>query len=150
MFTQFFTFVTFFQTYKDISLQHSYISISFSLVHSISIDRLYSYLYSYKISNIKECCIIIQVCIADVSAEAGSAAVTDLTSSHSSDHVTFIQCDVSAKHSLTTAFEHTISTFCKIDIVFNNAGIADEDNWEKMIQINIGSKFLSFIRSCTT
>ena len=79
------------------------------------------------------------MCIADVSAEAGSAAVTDLTSSHSPDHVTFIQCDVTDKQSLTAAFEHTISAYKTIDIVFNNAGIADEEYWEKMIQINLVS-----------
>ena len=37
------------------------------------------------------------------------------------------------------AFEGTMKTFGGIDIVCNNAGIGDESQWRKMVDINLVS-----------
>ena len=37
--------------------------------------------------------------------------------------------------------KHTISTFGDINMVFNNAGICDEEKWENTIQINLVMSF---------
>lgn len=38
---------------------------------------------------------------------------------------------------LTDAFERTKSEYGRIDIVCNNAGIADEARWRQIIDINL-------------
>lgn len=35
------------------------------------------------------------------------------------------------------AFEKIVEKFKNLDIVVNNAGILDEDNWQKMVAINL-------------
>jgi NAD(P)-dependent dehydrogenase (short-subunit alcohol dehydrogenase family) len=41
------------------------------------------------------------------------------------------------------AFQRTIETFGTVDIVVNNAGIVDESEWEKEVDINlVGHIFL--------
>lgn len=37
----------------------------------------------------------------------------------------------------TDAFQSTIDQFGHLDIVINNAGINNEKNWEKTIQVNL-------------
>lgn len=37
----------------------------------------------------------------------------------------------------TDAFQSTVDTFGRLDIVINNAGINNEKNWEKTIQVNL-------------
>jgi 15-hydroxyprostaglandin dehydrogenase (NAD) len=38
---------------------------------------------------------------------------------------------------VSEAFKETKETFGCIDIVVNNAGITDEEHWEKMVDINV-------------
>jgi hypothetical protein len=38
---------------------------------------------------------------------------------------------------LSEAFQRTIDTFGTLDIVVNNAGILDETEWEKAVDINL-------------
>lgn len=37
----------------------------------------------------------------------------------------------------TDAFQRTVDKFGRLDIVINNAGINNEKNWEKTIQVNL-------------
>jgi NAD(P)-dependent dehydrogenase (short-subunit alcohol dehydrogenase family) len=39
--------------------------------------------------------------------------------------------------SISEAFNKTKDTFGTIDIVVNNAGIIDEDHWDRMVDINV-------------
>ena len=38
---------------------------------------------------------------------------------------------------VTEAFQRTTETFGTLDIVVNNAGILDENEWEKQVDINL-------------
>lgn len=49
----------------------------------------------------------------------------------------FVKADVSNKEELKNAFEKIVEKFKNLDIVVNNAGILDEDNWQKMVAINL-------------
>lgn len=37
------------------------------------------------------------------------------------------------------AFQNTVKKFGRLDIVINNAGINNEKNWEKTIEVNLVS-----------
>lgn len=37
------------------------------------------------------------------------------------------------------AFQNTVEKFGRLDIVINNAGINNEKNWEKTIEVNLVS-----------
>jgi 15-hydroxyprostaglandin dehydrogenase (NAD) len=56
-----------------------------------------------------------------------------------SKSVLSMPCDVTDDKSLRGVFEKTIDEFGSLDIVVNNAGIVDEENWRKMIQINVNA-----------
>ncbi|CAH1991060.1 unnamed protein product [Acanthoscelides obtectus] len=51
--------------------------------------------------------------------------------------VIFLNADVTKGTQLEDAFEKTVQTFKNLDLVFNNAGIADEDRKEEMIALNL-------------
>ncbi|XP_025832267.1 15-hydroxyprostaglandin dehydrogenase [NAD(+)]-like [Agrilus planipennis] len=53
-----------------------------------------------------------------------------------SDKVDFTKADVADKSQLEVGFKKAIQTFNQLDIVINNAGIGDDANYEKQIQIN--------------
>ncbi|KAL3274250.1 hypothetical protein HHI36_015660 [Cryptolaemus montrouzieri] len=77
------------------------------------------------------------VTIADINAEAGEKTVEALRKEFGRDKVIFTKTDVSNKESFEDAFKSTLAAFNNIDILMNNAGIFDEKNYEKLIQINM-------------
>lgn len=62
----------------------------------------------------------IKVAILDVNQQAGDEAVNEL----GSDKTLFIQTDVTSDSSVEAAFEQVLTTFSKVDICINCAGIA--------------------------
>ena len=63
----------------------------------------------------------------------------------------FIQCDVSKEEDVKKMIEKAVETYCKIDILFNNAGIMMPsmeiermplEDWQKTMDINITGTFL--------
>lgn len=78
------------------------------------------------------------VAIVDVDAKNGSEAVKELTETLGFDNkVIFIKTDITNAKEFEEAFEETIKTFKHLDIVFNNAGVVGELNWEKVIAVNL-------------
>ncbi|XP_003390268.1 PREDICTED: 15-hydroxyprostaglandin dehydrogenase [NAD(+)]-like [Amphimedon queenslandica] len=53
------------------------------------------------------------------------------------ENVLCLTCDVTDSTSLRKSFEKVLSHYGSLDIVVNNAGIADEVNWDKMLHINL-------------
>nr|KAG5693340.1 hypothetical protein BaRGS_017633 [Batillaria attramentaria] len=76
-----------------------------------------------------------KVFFCDIIEDLGKATATELQKKYG-DRVSFRLCDVSDSKDLTDAFEAAVSTFGAVDICVNNAGIANEGIWDKMIAIN--------------
>ena len=61
----------------------------------------------------------------------------------------FISCDVGSSKSIDRAVKNIADTYGKIDILFNNAGGGDKDNfpnetddgWEKVLNVNLSGTF---------
>ncbi|GBM54965.1 15-hydroxyprostaglandin dehydrogenase [NAD(+)] [Araneus ventricosus] len=77
----------------------------------------------------------LKVCICDVKEETAIEFLESLPQSER-NNVIFQKCDVTSLEELRSAFEKVISVFGGIDIVINNAGIADEKNWRRTIDVN--------------
>lgn len=96
--------------------------------------------------------------MVDISEKLGRAACTELQNEYSKDKVVFHLCDVTKLEQLVgyvipdfwnydnvslcsipqkSAFAQTKQEFGSIDIVCNNAGIANEDKWQLMLDINL-------------
>lgn len=88
------------------------------------------------------------VVIADSNAIDGNAAVNKLDSGDG--NVVFVSCDVSDKLSVYNLIAQTLSTFGRIDVLVNNAGIfikggaldLDPDDFDKVMAVNIRGAFL--------
>jgi len=72
-----------------------------------------------------------------VAQEIGSAAIA-------------VQCDVSDRASVTSAFASIKSTFGRLDLLFNNAGVVppaalledvQAEDWQRIFDINVGGTF---------
>ncbi|XP_023020854.1 15-hydroxyprostaglandin dehydrogenase [NAD(+)] [Leptinotarsa decemlineata] len=76
------------------------------------------------------------VVIADIDGLKGSEAVDYLNKKYGANKAVFIKTDVTKADQLEAAFKLAISTFKKLDLVINNAGIMNDANWELEIAIN--------------
>nr|XP_015839613.1 PREDICTED: 15-hydroxyprostaglandin dehydrogenase [NAD(+)]-like isoform X3 [Tribolium castaneum] len=65
-------------------------------------------------------------------------SIVDISEAPIADkRVTFIKTDVTCKKQLQAAFDKTVETYNQLDIVVNNAGIVDEFDWKRTIDINL-------------
>ena len=88
------------------------------------------------------------VAIVDINAEQGQAAVEEIESA--GGKVIFIPCNVTRVDDCRSAVEKTVATFGGLHILFNNAGIirranvikTTEDEWDKVMAVNVKSIFL--------
>jgi NAD(P)-dependent dehydrogenase (short-subunit alcohol dehydrogenase family) len=89
-----------------------------------------------------------QVVLSDINEKGGNEILKQIESSKGSAF--FIRADVSNTNECKDLVERTIHKFGKLDIAFNNAGIAGEQNaiadmsiegWGKVIDINLSSVF---------
>ncbi|KAB5519683.1 hypothetical protein DKX38_024002 [Salix brachista] len=89
-----------------------------------------------------------KVVIADIQDELGNSVVELLGSSNS----TYVRCDVTEEAQMKNAVDRAVSTYGKLDIMFNNAGIADDskariiDNemadFERVLKTNVTGVFI--------
>nr|XP_027065976.1 secoisolariciresinol dehydrogenase-like [Coffea arabica] len=89
-----------------------------------------------------------KVAIADIKDELGHSLSDALGSSNS----TYIHCDVTNEDHIKNAVDKTVATYGKLDIMFNNAGIADpnkaqiidneKSDFECVLRINVTGFFL--------
>ncbi|XP_042230223.1 15-hydroxyprostaglandin dehydrogenase [NAD(+)]-like isoform X2 [Homarus americanus] len=79
-----------------------------------------------------------KVCVADVDTATGSATVQELQDQHGADNVIFAHCDVTKDEDFKGAWETTEEKFGKVNLLINNAGIGNEQNWQKTINVNLG------------
>ncbi|XP_071036590.1 15-hydroxyprostaglandin dehydrogenase [NAD(+)] [Parasteatoda tepidariorum] len=76
-----------------------------------------------------------KVCICDIK-ETPNELISDLQKIYKDD-VIYQKCDVSSFSDFKNAFERTKQLFGRIDVVVNNAGIVNELEWKKMIEVNL-------------
>ncbi|GFQ92972.1 15-hydroxyprostaglandin dehydrogenase [Trichonephila clavata] len=77
-----------------------------------------------------------KVCICDLLEDPAKEFIDNLPPEHK-NKVIFQILDVSSFPDFKNAFDTVISTFGRIDMVINNAGMFSEQNFQKVIQVNI-------------
>ncbi|XP_058495488.1 15-hydroxyprostaglandin dehydrogenase [NAD(+)] isoform X2 [Solea solea] len=80
-----------------------------------------------------------KVSVVDLNQSSGEECKKQLDAEFGEGNCSFIQCDVSDGNALKDAFQRTVDQFGRLDIVINNAGINNEKNWEKTIEVNLTS-----------
>ncbi|KAI3688048.1 hypothetical protein L1987_81754 [Smallanthus sonchifolius] len=89
----------------------------------------------------------VKVLIADVQDDQGLSLCKDLV-----NNVMYVHCDVTQDSDVRNAVDTAVSTFGKLDIMFNNAGIlgnldftildSDIDNFRRVFDVNVFGSFL--------
>lgn len=79
------------------------------------------------------------VVILDLPTSNGEAAVAKLIKEFGKNRAIFMPCDVTNAEQMTSCFKKTLNDLKGLDIVINNAGIANEQQWERMIAINFAA-----------
>ncbi|XP_072446497.1 15-hydroxyprostaglandin dehydrogenase [NAD(+)]-like isoform X2 [Chiloscyllium punctatum] len=80
-----------------------------------------------------------KVSLLDISTAVGLKTKTTFDEVYGAQQTMFITCDVTSGNQLKDAFKKTIENFLRLDIVCNNAGIADETNWQRCLDLNLVS-----------
>ncbi|KAK6147243.1 hypothetical protein DH2020_018155 [Rehmannia glutinosa] len=89
-----------------------------------------------------------KIVIADIQDEQGHSVVNSIDPSNS----TFIHCDVTNEDHIKNAVDKAVSTYGKLDIMFNNAGTLDAPkpriidiekmDFERVLSVNVTGVFL--------
>lgn len=77
------------------------------------------------------------VAIVDINEVIGQKAVEEIQQEFGEGKAIFLNHDVSIRTQFEEAFKATINTFQHLDVVINNAGIVNEKNWERTIDVNL-------------
>ncbi|XP_046435296.1 15-hydroxyprostaglandin dehydrogenase [NAD(+)]-like [Neodiprion fabricii] len=77
------------------------------------------------------------VAILDLATSPGVESVRKLNTEFGEGRGIFVVCDVTKDSEFEAAFAKTFEEFGGLDIVVNNAGIANESMWESMIDVNL-------------
>ncbi|XP_011165754.1 15-hydroxyprostaglandin dehydrogenase [NAD(+)]-like [Solenopsis invicta] len=91
----------------------------------------------YKYAEILLCNSAKKVAVVDLPTSNGQNAVATLEDKFGKGRVIFIACDVTKADDLKKAFKKTIDEFKELDILINNAGILNDNVWEKTFDINV-------------
>ncbi|KAK3096864.1 hypothetical protein FSP39_004131 [Pinctada imbricata] len=78
-----------------------------------------------------------QVCLSDVNPHILESTCTELREKYGQDKVHYQVCDVRDDAQVEDLFSKAKSSFSKLDLVVNNAGVVDEQDWLKCIDINL-------------
>ncbi|GCB78525.1 hypothetical protein scyTo_0018616, partial [Scyliorhinus torazame] len=79
------------------------------------------------------------VSLLDANIPVGEATKVDFEQVYGAANILFLPCDVTSENQLKDSFKKTLEKFKRLDIVCNNAGIYDEENWEKCLSLNLVS-----------
>ncbi|KAL5004870.1 hypothetical protein ScPMuIL_018326 [Solemya velum] len=78
-----------------------------------------------------------QVVILDILKDEGEASLKDLQEKFGRDNVYFYYCDVTNGKLFEDLLKSINKDIGKLDIMVNNAGVCNEDDWEQTIHINL-------------
>ncbi|GFR93857.1 15-hydroxyprostaglandin dehydrogenase [NAD(+)]-like [Elysia marginata] len=77
-----------------------------------------------------------KVFFVDILREKGNETLRELAHQFSSSHVAFTAADIVNTEAFEYAFTEAIRVFGQVDVLLNNAAIADETNMSRMIETN--------------
>ncbi|XP_015929916.1 15-hydroxyprostaglandin dehydrogenase [NAD(+)] [Parasteatoda tepidariorum] len=77
-----------------------------------------------------------KICLCDVSENAAEDFIKKLPE-NLKENIFFQKCDVTSFNDFKDAFDKTIERFGQINLVVNNAGIMNEQEWKKTIEVNM-------------
>uniref|UniRef100_A0A2P2HZK9 15-hydroxyprostaglandin dehydrogenase [NAD(+)] n=1 Tax=Hirondellea gigas TaxID=1518452 RepID=A0A2P2HZK9_9CRUS len=80
----------------------------------------------------------VKVCIADVLEEVGKATTKELQEKYGQKQVYFVFCDVTKPEQFKDAWNKCEEDLGTPTLLVNNAGIGDEQNWKKTLDVNLG------------
>ncbi|KAF5289268.1 hypothetical protein FQA39_LY15198 [Lamprigera yunnana] len=75
------------------------------------------------------------VSIVDVDVDNGVHAVEEISEVYGCDRVVFFECDITQSENLKVVFKNSFEHWKRLDILINNAGVVDEQNWMKLISL---------------
>ncbi|XP_046993848.1 15-hydroxyprostaglandin dehydrogenase [NAD(+)]-like [Schistocerca americana] len=78
-----------------------------------------------------------KIVASDADEAAGKKALKELEKQFGKGKIVFVKADVTNSSSLEEAFKTAKSTFNRLDIVINNAGMMRDSAWEKEIDVNM-------------
>ncbi|XP_055488280.1 15-hydroxyprostaglandin dehydrogenase [NAD(+)]-like [Leucoraja erinacea] len=78
-----------------------------------------------------------KVVICDINHEEGAITKAEFDEKYGPNQTTFVTCDVTSPSQLKDLFSQTVQKYGKLDILCNNAGINNENIWEKTISVNL-------------
>ncbi|XP_056265840.1 15-hydroxyprostaglandin dehydrogenase [NAD(+)]-like isoform X1 [Pseudoliparis swirei] len=77
------------------------------------------------------------VALLDVDESAGQSLKASLDQQHGAQRTLFLHCSVESEEQTKAAFQKTVETFGRVDILCNNAGILNEAEWERSVSVNL-------------
>ncbi|XP_067900075.1 15-hydroxyprostaglandin dehydrogenase [NAD(+)]-like isoform X2 [Heterodontus francisci] len=80
-----------------------------------------------------------KVSLLDIDSAVGLDTKYAFDKVYGAQQTMFIPCDVLSDNQLKDAFNKTVENFQQLDIVCNNAGISDEINCQRCVDINLVS-----------
>ena len=89
-----------------------------------------------------------KVVVADIDGDGGNQTVTDIQGA--SNEAIYVKTDVTIKADTEQMVAQTVKSYGKLDILFNNAGIAmrlpvaelSEEDWHRCLDVNLTGVFL--------
>ncbi|KAK5649591.1 hypothetical protein RI129_000620 [Pyrocoelia pectoralis] len=77
------------------------------------------------------------IAIFDIKADLGERVVEEINNEFGAGKVIFLNVDVRYRNEVECAMKKTVAHFKHLDIVVNNAGIFNDNEWEKSIEVNL-------------
>ncbi|XP_033995864.1 15-hydroxyprostaglandin dehydrogenase [NAD(+)]-like [Trematomus bernacchii] len=78
-----------------------------------------------------------KVALLDVNETAGKSLIEVLKKQYGLERTLFLNCNVESEEQIKAALQKTAEAFGGIDIVCNNAGLLNEEMWEKTVAVNL-------------
>ncbi|KAK5887804.1 hypothetical protein CesoFtcFv8_016373 [Champsocephalus esox] len=78
-----------------------------------------------------------KVALLDVNETAGKSLIEVIGKQYGLERSLFLNCNVESEEQIKAALQKTAEAFGGIDIVCNNAGLLNEEMWEKTVAVNL-------------
>ncbi|XP_069687827.1 15-hydroxyprostaglandin dehydrogenase [NAD(+)]-like [Periplaneta americana] len=77
------------------------------------------------------------VVMCDINEELGQQKISELKEKYGQERAMFKKVDVRVNEQIEDAIKQTIAKFGTLDILINNAGIFDDQRWEREVDVNL-------------